>query len=112
MSDTEEEDIPEEFSVQREKEISENVEANFEVLDQKTVNFEDLLNELVSMGCLSFEDKYKIGLAAGDDPVICITLQSKILVQIVMFENSVAMNKFFGYNFHGSFLELAHVARF
>lgn len=68
MSDTEE-DIPEEFSTEREKEISANVEANFEVLSQKTVNFEDLLNELVSMGCLSFEDKYQIGLAAGDDPV-------------------------------------------
>lgn len=69
MSDTED-DIPEEFSIEREKEISENVEANLDVLSQKTVNFEDLLNELVSMGCLSFEDKYKIGVGAGDDPVI------------------------------------------
>ncbi|CAL8110127.1 unnamed protein product [Orchesella dallaii] len=67
MSDTEEE-VPEVFGVLREKDIAENVAANLEVLSQKTVNFEDLLNELVSTGCLSFEDKYKIGLGGGDDP--------------------------------------------
>lgn len=68
MSDSED-DIPDEFSIEREKEISENVKANFEILSQKTVNFEDLLNELISTGCLSFEDKYQIGVGGGDDPV-------------------------------------------
>jgi len=45
---------------EREKKIDEDVHSNLEVLNQKTVNLEDLLNELVRRGCLSFEEKFKI----------------------------------------------------
>jgi hypothetical protein len=44
----------------REKEIEKDVLSNLEVLNQKTVNFEDLLNEFVRRSCLSFEEKFKI----------------------------------------------------
>jgi len=67
MSDEEDSFSDIAFSSKRESEIEKDVETNLDILNQKTVNFEDLVNELVRKGCLSFEEKFKILSGIADE---------------------------------------------
>jgi hypothetical protein len=51
----------------REPEIRADALKHFDFLIEKTINFEELLNELVRHGALSFEEKFKIQSGIVDE---------------------------------------------
>lgn len=60
MSDEESEDQAYYLAPSREGSVLSDILGHLEICKEKTINFEDLLNELVRHGCLSFEEKFRI----------------------------------------------------